>query len=38
MKGGMSIQMMDLRIGDMVETGDGKFARVYSFGHSDADA
>jgi hypothetical protein len=38
LKGGMSIQMMDLRIGDMVETGDGKFARVYSFGHSDADA
>ena len=35
--GGTSVQMKDLRIGDVVETGDGKFTRIYSFGHFDAD-
>ena len=33
LEGGMSVQMKNLRIGDVVETGDGKFTRVYSFGH-----
>ena len=33
LKGGRSVQMKDLRLGDIVETGEGRFTRVYSFGH-----
>jgi hypothetical protein len=33
----MSILMKDLRIGDVVEAGEGRFSRVYSFGHFNAD-
>lgn len=37
LEGGMSIHMKDLRIGDVVEAGEGRFSRVYSFGHFNAD-
>jgi len=33
-----TIRMDSLQIGDSVRVGDGKFAKIYSFGHRDTDA
>ena len=37
LQGGQAIHMKDLRIGDVVDGGQGKFTTVYSFGHYDTE-